>query len=199
MRCWLYRQLPGADDVVVEAIDARLATLVDDSPMLGFDPAADLYRSFIPDWSYHWGSNMVKANAGTANMIAGVGAAGRERALGHLHYFHGVNPLGISYLSNMADDGAEYSVQHLFHNWFGDGSPYDVDLGSEIGVAPGYVVGGPNQFYSGTNSPPSGQPIQKAYLDWAANGTQPSWELTEPAIYYQAAYVRLLTEILADG
>ena len=191
-----YRDLPEADPRVSRAIDDRIATLVEQSPMFGLDPGADLYRSFIPDWSYHWGSNQVKANAGTANALIGVDADSRDRALGHLHYFHGVNPFGISYLSNMGDYGADYSVEQLFHYWFGDGSRYDVDNGSTIGVVPGYVVGGPNQFYTGSNSPPAGQPIQKSYLDWAANGSQPSWEITEPAIYYQAAYVRLLTEVI---
>jgi endoglucanase len=38
----------------------------------------------------------------------------------------------------------------------------------------------------------------RAYRDWSGVG-EPVWELTEPAIYYQAAYVRLLAELLASG
>jgi hypothetical protein len=42
-------------------------------------------------------------------------------------------------------------------------------------------------------SPPTGQPPQKSYKDW--NGVTPdsSWAVTEPGIYYQSAYVRLLS------
>ena len=36
------------------------------------------------------------------------------------------------------------------------------------------------------------QPLQKAYKDWNTGWPENSWELTEPAIYTQAAYVQLL-------
>lgn len=193
-----YRGLPGADPDVVTAIDERVADLVTWSPLFGFDAEADLYRAYVPDSMYHWGSNRGKGNAGADNLLVGPIDGGRERALGHLHYFHGVNPLGLVYLSNMGDFGAEHSAQFLFHHWFGDGSAYDVNEVPEPGVAPGYVVGGPNASYTGTESPPAGQPAQKSYEDWAAYGTEPSWEITEPSITYQAGYIRLLTAVLAS-
>ena len=187
-----YRRLVGADPATVAVIDSRIAELVDGSPTYGFDPQAGLYRSFMPDPQYHWGSNRVMANIGTANLAVEGVPGGRERALEQLHYFHGANPLATVYLSNMGEFGAERSVQTLFHFWFGERS--------DIGVPPGFVVGGPNASYSGDAVPPAGQPPAKSYRDWAPGGSEPSWEVTEPAIYYQAAYVRLLSAVIAsDG
>jgi hypothetical protein len=47
-------------------------------------------------------------------------------------------------------------------------------------------------------APPYGEPRQKAFKDWntgwnsAQNDNENSWEITEPGIYYQAAYTFLL-------
>lgn len=191
-----YRDLPDVDASVASAIEARITDVIGSSATYGFDPEADLYRAFMPDPQYHWGSNRVKANIGSSNLALDDVPGGLERALGHLHYFHGVNPLSIVYLSNMGDLGAERSARALFHYWFGPGTEFDVESGSEIGVAPGYVVGGPNRAYSGRDSPPAGQPPQKSYRDWSGHGSEPVWQITEPAIYYQAAYVRLLSAIM---
>ncbi len=193
-----YRDQPGADPSIVRSIDARIAELVAESALYGFDAEADLYRAFMPESSYHWGSNRVKANVGFSNAVIGNDQAGLQRALEHLHYFHGVNPLGITYLSHMEPLGAERSVQQLHHFWFGEGTAFDRAAGSAIGTPPGYVVGGPNAFYSGGATPPSGQPAQKSYAD-LNDLTEPVWELTEPAIYYQASYVRLLAAVIAGG
>ena len=192
-----YRDLASADPATVNSIEARLSE-VQGNRFYGFDEGADLYRSFMPDETYHWGSNRVKANIGYSNAIAGP-AQGAERAVAHVNYFHGVNPLGLTYLSNTGDLGADKSVERLLHYWFGNASPFDVDRGSEIGTAPGYVVGGPNQFYSGQASPPADQPPQKSYRDFYAPNPEPVWEVTEPAIYYQASYIRLLSAVVAGG
>ena len=189
-----YVERSDADPAVVAGVQDRLTGLADSELYgLGTD---DLYRAHMPDRAYHWGSNLVKANIGTANLLAPGVEGGRERALAHLHWFHGVNPLGLTYLSNTGPLGADNSVQHLFHYWFGAGSAYDVRLGGTDGVAPGYVVGGPNRNYSGTSQPPVGQPVQKSYRDVGYDGSEPVWETTEPAMLYQATYVRLLVEIL---
>jgi hypothetical protein len=194
-----YRRLPGASGSVTRAIDRRVAALADASPLFGFDPSADLYRSYLPDEAYHWGSNMVKANVGSANLMVASVRSGRERALGHLNYLHGVNPLGLVYLTNMEDLGAGRSVNRMFHFWFGEQTDYDVTRGSDVGVAPGFLVGGPNKWYSGATVPPAGQPPQKSFRDWSSYGSEPSWEILEPAIYYQSAYVRLLAAVMATG
>ncbi|MEM9561960.1 MAG: glycoside hydrolase family 9 protein [Actinomycetota bacterium] len=190
-----YRSSEGADPGVVAAIDERLSGLAATSPLFGFDADADLYRAFMPTTAYHWGSNRVKANVGATNLVVGdlVGDAteGAERAIGHLNYFHGVNPLGLVYLSNMRELGSERSAGALFHFWFGHGA--------DLPVPPGYVVGGPNRQYSGSTTPPAGQPPQKSYRDGDFPEGEPAWEITEPAIYYQATYIRLLAAVMAHG
>ncbi len=161
----------------------------------------DLYRAFMRDESYHWGSNYPRANYGNTNLDMlhyNLGTAPgkyQERAQGMLNYFHGVNPFNMVYLSNMYELGAEYSANEIYHGWFNDGTEWDNALTSKRGPAPGYVPGGPNQFYSGQSTPPLGEPAQKAYQDWNSS-EQASWEITEPAIYYQAAYVRLVANFV---
>jgi len=68
------------------------------------------------------------------------------------------------------------------------------------GPAPGFVTGGANPNFSvGALSPPSGQPLQKSYLDFNDGWPNNSWEISEPAIYYQAAYLRLIASIVGVG
>jgi hypothetical protein len=150
----------------------------------------DLYRSYMPDANYTWGSHMTRANTGNTNfevLAYGIAASAGTApflaaAEGALHYMHGVNPFGTVYLTRMEDYGAERSMQLLYHQWF------------TTLPAPGYVPGGPNKDYSGTSMPPKGQPVQKAYRDW--NGPEVSYEITEPGIYYQASYIRLLARFV---
>ena len=102
-----------------------------------------------------------------------------------------MNPLGLVYLSNMHCEGAEISVKRIFHNWFNKGTPF------ETNPAPGYVTGGPNPTFGGKAKNDAlawiaRQPPGKAYADFNDGWPMNSWELTEPAIYYQAAYIRLL-------
>jgi hypothetical protein len=40
----------------------------------------------------------------------------------YLHYIHGVNPLGLVYLTNMKSAGASHSASTMFHNWFAHGT-----------------------------------------------------------------------------
>jgi hypothetical protein len=67
---------------------------------------------------------------------------------------------------------------------------------SECGPAPGYVPGGPNRTAAidgvpARVQPPVNQPPQKAFKDWN-DPRESAWAISEPAIYYQAAYIRLL-------
>jgi len=162
----------------------------------------DLYRAHMPDWSYHWGSSSPKAAFGALNKVLikyGIVPASansfEQRAAEQLHYFHGVNPQGLVYLSNMSSYGAERSLNEIYHGWFWDGSDWDNAATSLYGPAPGFVPGGPNQYYDADMSltPPYNQPLQKSYLDWNTDFPQNSWEITEPGIYYQANYLRLLS------
>jgi hypothetical protein len=96
----------------------------------------------------------------------------------------------------------------MYHTWFHDGTRYDSALTSELGPAPGYVVGGPNASYCDAyathpcyTSPLASQPAQKAYLDFNTSWdpTQvhdKSWEISEPSIGYQASYIKLLSKFV---
>lgn len=164
------------------------------------ESTVDLYLASMPTQAYHWGSNQIKASFGVANLLvdkydiqAGNSQTYINKAADHLHYMHGINPLGIVYLSNMEDFGAEQSVNQLYHDWFADGTPWDHALTSTYGPAPGYVPGGPHGSTTVQLSPPANQPAMKSYLDFnTSNITNPSWEISEPAIYYQSSYLRLL-------
>ena len=169
-------------------------------PMYGFSDS-DLYRAYIPEWAYHWGSNQIKANIANLNsnvidynINASNHANYQNKLSDQVHYFHGVNPLDLVYLTNMNSLGAENSVNEMYHNWFADGTIYDNALNSPSGPPPGYVSGGANSSFSVLNiAPPAGQPQQKSYLDFNSGWPDNSWEVSEPAIYYQAAYVRMLS------
>jgi hypothetical protein len=171
----------------------------------GFRSQDDLFRSFLHDAAYHWGSNNPRANYGNTNLdaityrISPPDDAGyRMRALETVHYFHGVNPFAMVYLSNMASVGASNSASKIYHAWFQPGSRWGDARKDACGPAPGYVPGGPNVNAARDGvpvklAPPTGQPPQKSYRDWNADWPENSWSVTEPAIYYQAAYIRLLS------
>jgi hypothetical protein len=158
----------------------------------------------MPERSYHWGSNSVRAAEGVFLLEAArLGTTGthtpaecRRHALDFLHYFHGQNPLGMVYLTNMAAQGGEHSSWQVFHNWFGQSQsafsrsryigrrasvqepqyPYFAgadnhgvrdDKTSLFGPAPGFVPGGPNKDYSGDASPPRAAAHPNLfYRDW---------------------------------
>ena len=126
----------------------------------GFNASDDLYRAFLHDGQYHWGSNNVRANYGNSNLDVTTHDVGikdtsayRARALELLHYFHGVNPLGIVYLTNMYSYGAARSVNEIFHVWYAHGTKWSDATTTECGPAPGYVPGGPNAS-AGNNGVP---------------------------------------------
>ena len=164
----------------------------------------DLYRGFTNDWIYHWGSNQAKANTGNLNLIfkkyninTSSTSSYNLKAKEMLHYFHGVNPLDLVYLSNMNSYGAENSIKEIYHTWFYDGSQWDNEDITDYGPAPGFLVGGANGDYTANTNliPPYNQPLQKSYLDFNTGYPDNSWEFSEPAIYYQSAYIRLLAAV----
>jgi hypothetical protein len=201
-----YSTLPGADPILKERIrEDKRKDVRDSNQIYGFDPSDDLYRSFLRDSDYNWGSNNPRANYGNSNLDViryGIAItdtnAYRQRALEILHYFHGVNPLGIVYLSNMYSLGATRSVNEIYHTWFQAGTKWSDARTSQCGPPPGFVPGGPNaQAAQGgvptRLAPPTGQPPQKSYKDWNVGTPENSWVINEPAIYYQAGYVKLLS------
>jgi endoglucanase len=202
-----YTTLPRADAGLRRAIltdktrDAEMGNQV-----YGFKANDDLYRAFLHDPQYHWGSNSPRAQYGNSNMDMVIHDLDKDnrssyvaRALGILHYFHGVNPLAMVYLSNMYRYGATQSANEIYHTWFWQGTKWSDALTSGCGPAPGYVPGGPNanalrDGVLASLQPPTGQPPQKSYRDWNAAWPESSWAISEPAIYYQAAYVKLLSQ-----
>src|SRR5690606_41520369 len=75
-------------------------------------------------------------------------AEARDAALGYLNYLHGMNPLGMAYLSNMYSAGAHSSVNEFYHSWFTNGSALWDRVGtSTYGPAPGFLLGGPYPQY----------------------------------------------------
>ncbi len=166
----------------------------------------DPYRAYID--AYYWGSNKAKSDNGSQfmNMLAyGLDSAHHseysDAALGFIHYLHGVNPNNVVYLTNMADYGAEESVNEIYHGWFNDGTDWDNAQSSPYGPPPGFVPGGPNPGYTPDNAytgpdivPPQNQPDQKAWKDWNTGWPENSWEVTENHIPNQAAYIKLLSK-----
>lgn len=166
----------------------------------------DLYRAHLADAEFNWGHDMTRSNAGLINLdfeafgINSTSAALYRRiAEQHLHWLHGANPMGLVMLSNMASAGAESSLSEIYHTWFANGTVWDSTRTSARGPAPGYLAGGPNTTYTGSVADLASQPPQKAYKDWNTGWPENSWEVTEPAIYYQAAYVQLLARLMGTA
>ena len=211
-----YTALPDADATVKSAITSAFASTITGADNLGSltgDP--DPYLSYVAD--YTWGSNAHKARTGcllydviSFNIDASKNADARRAAERYVHYIHGVNPLGMVYLSNMAASGAHKSASSFFHSWFADKSAKWDEVGvSTYGPPPGFLVGGPNPSYdwdaqcpgiaqcpAARPSPPYGQPPQKSYANFNDSWPVNSWSVTENSDGYQVAYLRLLAKFV---
>ncbi|MCC6524865.1 MAG: glycoside hydrolase family 9 protein [Polyangiaceae bacterium] len=218
-----YTRVPGATPAVVAAILQAYRSSLDGGDNLpAHAPALDPYLAHISD--YTWGSNSVKSLQGLLFLDAiaydvdpTLGDEPRRDAERYVHYVHGVNPLGLVYLTNMASAGAYRSVNELYHSWFADGSAAWDRVGvSTYGPAPGFLTGGPNPSYdwdgccpngcgsaendavctSESLEPPRAQPPQKSYKDFNTSWPLNSWEVTENSNGYQVAYLRLLASFV---
>jgi hypothetical protein len=194
-----YTKLPGADEIAKKEIISHLLKQGKNLDIFQYNPKSDIYMAYIPRALYTWGSNNPRAALGsenydfvTYNVDPSSNEKYRNRALGILHYFHGVNPFGIVYLSNMYKYGADHCADKIWHDWFGHGSKWDGN------PAPGYLTGGPNFWYNGSREDIKIQPPQKCFLDWNNSTPENSWEITEPAIYYQASYVKLISKFISQ-
>ncbi len=199
-----YSQLSDGDSEVKKQIlrdlENKLKTYHPEA--YGNDDNLDPFRSYMPDEQYHWASNMAKANYGIMNydpIRLGINVVDwfdyTERTLGAVNYFHGVNPLGIVFLTNMYEYGAEHSANEMYHHWLGQGD-FKNALTSKNGPAPGFFMGGPNRNYSGDAAVAAGPPM-KAYID-TVEPNVPTYEIIEPAIYYQASYIKLLANFVDE-
>lgn len=214
-----YTHLEAASGSVASAIKRRKQSQADGIDLYRMRPQFDLYRAFMRPVTYHWGSNNQRAAVGNTNLDLVVHQLAKQaddvqsftdRAAGMLHSFHGVNPMQLVYLTNMYAVGGDACADEAYHVWFRDKHPeWDNARSSELGPAPGYITGGPNKEYckgqpddhACTRSPVRDQPPGKAYVDTNTGWDPPnpydkSWELTEPAIYYQASYLRLLSKFV---
>jgi endoglucanase len=206
-----YTQLPGASASTVDAIKASKQNSMNGGEFLqAVNNSTDAYRAYLKTGDYTWGSNRNKSHVGlifinhaTYGIDAPNAATYKSAAAGYLHYIHGVNPHSMTFLTNMSDYGAENSANEMYHGWFGDRTEWDSAKTSPKGPAPGYLTGGANPTYVPDNAytgppitPPQRQPAQKAYKDWNTSWPENSWQITEPAIYYQAAYINLIATVM---
>lgn len=211
-----YTLAPAADPAVKQALVEAFGSTISSADNLGAltgDP--DPYLAHVAD--YTWGSNSHKARTGSLQydvisftIDPAKNADARRAAERYVHYLHGVNPLGLVYLSNMGASGAYNSAKTFYHTWFADKSPRWDEVGvSMYGPAPGFLVGGPNPSYAldgvcpGNSmcpamppSPPFGQPPQKSYTQFNDNWPVNSWSVTENSNGYQVAYLRLLAKFV---
>ena len=222
-----YTTLSGASTTIINKINAATigGLKVSGDYINGLTSQTDPYRAFIKD--YNWGSNQYKSNYGNmlwlVNNYSLDNASNNTTYLKaseeYLHYIHGVNPFQMVYLTNMSTYGAENSINEIYHTWFCDGSAKWDRVGtSTYGPPPGYLAGGANVNYnwdgccpSGCGStsnnslcnatsitPPKGQPSQKSYKDFNSNWPLDSWQVTEPSLGYQTAYIRLLSKFVSN-
>ena len=202
-----YAGMPNASLAAVSKIRSQKAGMNYAFSINNYQNKSDLYRAYMEDWAHHWGSNNIRSNSGLLNLDFihfGINTPQHglylEVAEQYLHWLHGVNPLTMVMLSNMYAYGGEKCVNELYHHWYKDKSDWDNALTSPKGPPPGYVTGGPNKDFSvKTISPPASQPPQKSYKDWNFSWPENSWEISEPAIYYQGAYIALLSRIIGAG
>lgn len=217
-----FSQLSGITPSVATAILNQVVTNVGNQ-LAAVTSSRDPYRAYLKD--YTWSSNQIKmAQARLYQHLAkhGSDATAGNAALAaedYVHYLHGVNPLGLVYLSNMQRAGAEHSAKTMFHSWFAEKSKWDEVSTSSPGPAPGFLVGGPNTSFaldgcctaaaddpayrcygaaefslcSQSWQPPAQQPAQKSYLQFNSGWPAGSWSITEPSTGYQAKYVLVLS------
>ena len=194
-----YTTLDGINPAIGSAIQTRFNNLMENAGNGRSAIENNPYRAYVQE--YAWGSNKAKSRKGHMytqlnSYDLGVRSAQEnlDAAAGYLHYIHGVNPLGKVYLTNMGAFGAERSVDEIYHRWFANDTQWD-NVNTSFGPPPGYLVGGPNQFYNGSLD--INQPPMKSYVETNAylNG-EASWQLTENSNGYQIEYLKLLSQFV---
>jgi endoglucanase len=202
-----YASLATATTAVANNIRAQKANMNYQNSINNYNANDDLYRAHRADGEYGWGSNHIASDCGNINLdfiTFNVNTSNhtqyKEVAEQYLHWLHGVNPIGIAMLSNMDNYGSEKSVNEIYHTWFADGSSWDNAKTSTNGPAPAYLTGGPNKTYTGSLFSTGSEPAQKCYREVNSfNNIEKSWEITEPAIYYQAAYIAMLSRLMQSS
>jgi len=183
---WVYVHTPGADADLVKKMKQLVLSSADGVvKQTGADRG---YAAGIR--GYWWGSNRLVGHCGVNCLLAAELAEDKtakqkylDAAEEYVHYLHGRNPVGLCYLSNMKQYGAENSVMVMFHAWVGadgkkESAKYIGEGPGKIGPFPGMVVGGAN----------GGMKKYVNVLDWRTN----PWEFNEPCISYQSPCAVLL-------
>ena len=201
--CFLSEANP---DQVTKVKNSFASSMASEEFLQAVNNKTDAYLAYLKDGDYTWGSNMGKSNVGNLFFYASLLQTNntdkilmQNTALDYLHYIHGRNAIDKCFLTNMYQYGVERPANEMYHIWFGDATKYDNAQTSPNGPPPGFLTGGVNKNFapatSGSNlQPPLNQPVQKSYKDWNTSYPENSWEITEPAIYYQAAYIHLLSK-----
>ncbi len=221
-----YAKTPGATGSVVASITSTFRSSVEAINAFGnLQASTDPYLAYIPSYAFNGTVGSNQAKTGQGNMFydldsfqvsapadggadaASTSASAATYAEGYVHYLHGLNPLGLAYLSNMGGQGATSSLTQIFSAWF---SP------ETVLPPPGFISGGPNPGYtwdaccpagcgspqnnaicgSAPPAPPAGQPDQKSYKDFDTNWPLDSWQVSEPNNAYQAQYIRLVSKFV---
>lgn len=210
-----YTTNPKADATLKKLIiDGQKRDIEKVTWFYGWQDTLSLYRSYTSDPSFHWGSIMPMCGTGIVNHIAVQnGLSGKntsdfkKKALGIVHFVNGINPFNTVYISNMYELGGDNCVNRIYHECYTRNSKWG-DTKTAIGPPPGYLTGGPNKQFKRDDccngwcnnqelckvdvSCAMNQPVLKTYIDenyaWPVN----TWQFSEPAIYYQAYYIRLL-------
>jgi endoglucanase len=216
-----YASLSNCKKSVAEAIQQTYQKGMSRN-FVSYEDQRDPYMAHLD--VYTWGSNSIKsimANNFLNIIYYGLNPSKDKAALtaaeGYVHYLHGVNPLGIVYLSNMYAYGGDKCVNEFYHSWFCNESPDWDRVGvSTYGPPPGFLTGGPNPSYqaddccpfncgnqsaeractSETLKPPMGQPAQKSYKDFNTAWPINSWSVTENSCGYQVNYIRMLSKFV---
>jgi len=206
---YLYLKTDRGDEQIKNSLlkyFAKKAAIIENLYNVRKDP----YMAYIDEFSYHWGSNLIKLRWAIdiifireLNIFPEKNEKYLEIIGSYLHYLHGRNPLNITYLTNLGKKGTKLvsslSVMEPFHYWFRDKSEkYDGSL-SKFGPAPAYLVGGPNIYYSGSDSEINKSIPMKAYKDWNGEWPENSWEINEPSLTYQAAYIFVMSYFLSNN
>jgi hypothetical protein len=195
-----YMKLDDADQRIVNELRSKyieLAKTDDLQIKYTFAPDDSAYRAHMAEGMFFWGHLRWRSFAAydayilsELNLIPEMSENYKNRAINHLHHIHGVNPFGMTFLSNMYQAGASKSVKYIFHEWF-------MNIpGVGMACPPGYLAGGPNRFGDNFNrkglTPPLNQPPMKAYLDAPHYMDEyGAYAFTEPMCAYQCSYVRL--------
>jgi len=203
-----YMQMPNADQSIVDELKNNYIELAKrDDLQIPYKlvPEQNAYRAYIAEDIFFWGNLRTRSYAAydafllsELNLVPELSENLKNRAAGHLHYIHGVNPFAMTFITNMNRAGATNSCKYMYHEWF-------MDIpGVGMASPPGYLVGGPNNEWGKQHpaniSPPEGQPAMKSYADVPHlynrkdNDSRgyASFAYTEPMCGYQTSYIRLL-------